>query len=1444
MSCKVASFFIVSILLFPLALTISTGEATLELDGGQRPELSFSHSSLIRNPSGENKINTDLDTVINTNTTWNITNSPYYFSTSVFIMPGTTLNIDPGVMVVFGTETNLTVWGKLNANGTMDAPINFTCGSVPPYIGDWKGLVIQGAQSASSRLEHCNITYANIGLMLWNTNNVTVLNSTFQMNGYGISATDSSAHIYNCSVKQSVSAGIEDTSMTFSNSEVGLTIENCTISDNGLIGIDSRNSDTSIQDTIVRNHTNAGVKAYKSRLRITNSTIYDHLQSTPGVWLDVCQDVLIEKTFIYNNTEGVEAAGSNLTIKNCVISNNYDGVGMTYANTVLIESSHFDNNYWQGIVGIAQSLTIRDCSVANTTTYYGINIINSAPIIENCHLIDNFGGLYLTDCSLTMKDSTITNSQNNGIIIENYNPITTSVHIEDVRSDWNGGSGLLVRGPSTHDTYVVIIGGRFTNNTNGVSLDMVTAHILDVTLRTNYQSGILSIDSILNMTNCSSSFSDQNAGLRALDSQINVIGCTFDSNSVGLDLEDSSGTVFLNRILNSTMRGMIIEGGGTLSVFNNTFTRNSNGISIESASPHIGMNQISRTYVGGHGIYLYDSDARIVGNSVLGYLVGIRIDRGNPIRDSQPYISNNVIANNANGIYLYDLHDPINVFNTTFYNSSDQDIKLYDSTLHVVNTTFSSVNFLGDDSLLTVSWYLDVIVMNHVNVPISSATVSAPPQGEFGGVNVSTGSNGRARLVLPEYRQTQDVTQQLSNHIITVSKTGFQDSSIEITIDQNRIQQFNLLPEVPPRIDIGVSGIWFEPMFPAPDTPFHIHTSIVNSGEVTVHNISVSLYINGSYLFTKPFTELRTNESIGCQFHMGVLDTLPEGEYTVTIVTTITETDSSYKNNTLEKMLYVYDPPIAYLNVSTTLVYPGDLIVFNAGLSTGAFNLTHYLFDFGDQSISGWVSSKLMSHSYNSSGNYSTFVRVIDEHGRMSENSTAIQIQVRPPLVNESHLTPVADFEISPAVGTIMTSYLFSSRSIAQSPIVEYTWNFGDGTEVTTPMKSYEHRFPDDIGYTITLQVKDSQGRTSPEKGRVLYINNTAPIARVDIEQTTVEVGQPLVVSGSGSMDIDDKRSQLRFEWDFGDSTLGLGMNLSHEYERPGNFTVSLTVYDDNDAFNRSFIDVTVLPSKEVAGDVVEGENNTVLMYAIFGIISLCLLILVYLIVISMAYATRRSQREGDEGRPVREIVIRRNKKMIKGERDLFKLEKNIEVPDWGLEDAKILQFDEYAVLDFSTLETHENGKEDITSKDVADIEDWEFTLNDFKPSLDDEDPEGGFHRETSQREFDAEGYMVAEGEGDDYDEDIVTEDLDLDEFELDEDVDEDEDLEFEYEVVPTDEMGDLDSDDDAPPRDGTHKRLTKSEKLTLLQERFVLGDISEKLYLELKRDIESTEDQ
>ncbi|QLG49293.1 PKD domain-containing protein [Natrinema halophilum] len=92
---------------------------------------------------------------------------------------------------------------------------------------------------------------------------------------------------------------------------------------------------------------------------------------------------------------------------------------------------------------------------------------------------------------------------------------------------------------------------------------------------------------------------------------------------------------------------------------------------------------------------------------------------------------------------------------------------------------------------------------------------------------------------------------------------------------------------------------------------------------------------------------------------------------------------------------------------------------------------------------------------------------------------------------------------------------------------------------------------------------------------------NSEPTAAIDADATDVSVGDTPSFDASASSEEDGTIE--RYEWTFGDGTSATGKRVDHAFEEPGEYTVLLTVTDDENATDTDTITVTVTDSAKSA---------------------------------------------------------------------------------------------------------------------------------------------------------------------------------------------------------------------------------------------------------------------
>jgi len=248
-------------------------------------------------------------------------------------------------------------------------------------------------------------------------------------------------------------------------------------------------------------------------------------------------------------------------------------------------------------------------------------------------------------------------------------------------------------------------------------------------------------------------------------------------------------------------------------------------------------------------------------------------------------------------------------------------------------------------------------------------------------------------------------------------------------------------------------------------------------------------------------------------------------------------------------------PPVADANGPYTGTVNVALTFDGTASSDIDGTIVAYNWEFGDGTGG---SSATPTHTYLTSGTFMVSLTVTDDFGATGTVATTASIGLGnlPPIANPS----------GPYNGTVDTAVAFdgTQSSDPDGSIISYSWDFGDGTSGTGATPS--HAYTAANTYNVILTVMDDAGATDS-------LGTTATITAVPVNQPPVAdangpysgtTGTSLVFDGSASSDSDG--SIVSYSWDFGDGNTGTGVTPAHTYTANGNYTVSLTVTDNQGA--------------------------------------------------------------------------------------------------------------------------------------------------------------------------------------------------------------------------------------------------------------------------------------
>jgi PKD repeat protein len=144
-----------------------------------------------------------------------------------------------------------------------------------------------------------------------------------------------------------------------------------------------------------------------------------------------------------------------------------------------------------------------------------------------------------------------------------------------------------------------------------------------------------------------------------------------------------------------------------------------------------------------------------------------------------------------------------------------------------------------------------------------------------------------------------------------------------------------------------------------------------------------------------------------------------------------------------------------------------------------------------------------------------------------------------------------------------------------------YLWNFNDGLTATGPQVTHKFTAPGK-GF-VALVVTDGRGARSLATSPIQIVQ-ALPTARLKASATVVQVGKTITLDASDSVapPLQGGNSILRYIWLFGDGTLPLttqAPRVTKTYTREGVYTITLEVFDTQNALGVTTLSVTVRPS-------------------------------------------------------------------------------------------------------------------------------------------------------------------------------------------------------------------------------------------------------------------------
>ncbi len=273
--------------------------------------------------------------------------------------------------------------------------------------------------------------------------------------------------------------------------------------------------------------------------------------------------------------------------------------------------------------------------------------------------------------------------------------------------------------------------------------------------------------------------------------------------------------------------------------------------------------------------------------------------------------------------------------------------------------------------------------------------------------------------------------------------------------------------------------------------------------------------------------------------------------------------------------------PVAAFSYQPPNPMPGVEVSFDAKDSYDPYgNITQYLWNFGDSTSKQNASTSAVSHTFDSLGAYLVNLTVMNDfalnpaYNYSDAIINEIQVGVVPNVNFTCELTQLGE---QPEV-----AFDASQSTATDGSIVSYVWDFGDTSEnITTDFSTTTHIFVDKGVYNVTLTVFDDHGLHSSITDIVQA--GQVPIAAFTFSPPNPDVDQIVTFNATGSRVTSETDRIVSYMWDFGDGNVTRfdalnpnAISLQYSYPEKGNYSVTLTVYDNNGLYGSNVQNITV----------------------------------------------------------------------------------------------------------------------------------------------------------------------------------------------------------------------------------------------------------------------------